>query len=195
MKQKINLDLRKDSSLDLLESLESLESLKGVELLQEDLSLESPESLGYFEDVEIQEEEEEEKEVAENEELKSPEVEKPRRTVPIEFTESCIKLPIEKFAEIEKLFVEGNFYLIAEEIRNAFEVLRGINNKGFINSLDLLNYPFINECIQKFLFIRDEEVEKDKKKKKRHVSYYEEGKTAKVGDVSVTLKEGKEFFK
>ena len=68
-------------------------------------------------------------------------------------------LPIKSIQKIEFLKdncsnVEGSGDIFIE-IENTLNTLKGINNKGYINDTNLLNYPLLDECIINGMYVKD----------------------------------------
>lgn len=84
--------------------------------------------------------------------------------------EAFISLPVEKLLELDSLMKKLKddrnelnsrdderpreiFYKIEKSI----QVLKDINQKGYVNETDLLKYPMINECIENFMLAEEKD--------------------------------------
>jgi len=120
------------------------------------------------------------------------------KTLPSVLQENKIveSLPINSFTKLEnvKNNIEGEIEFIKtfEEIECILSTLKKINEKGYINDMDLLNYPLINECIRNYLFIyeKDKDKDKDKKDKKPKIGF-----ETYLGEEIINLKDAKELYK
>lgn len=77
------------------------------------------------------------------------------------------------------------------ELSKLLNILRGINEKGFINDMNLLNYPLINEVVYSWIMRDKKLLELDNLLYNKEIK----GITALLGDKYIPIKDAKEVYR
>jgi len=111
-------------------------------------------------------------------------------------------LPIESMQKIESMKDNctnlDSCLEIFNEIVNILNILKGINNKGYINDTNLLSYPLLNECIINGMYVkeRDPDSKNDDDKKPKPKPIAKKGISVNLGDDDViSIETAKDLFK